>query len=84
MYKDLIGKKVLVIVSTRADRVMDYEGFVCSEDDKCLKLRDLSINIQLSNMQTSIFGHQTGSFYESTLSSAIINKDYIVSVIERN
>ena len=83
MYKDLVGKKVLVIVSTKSDRVMEYEGYVCLDDNECLKLRDVSINLQLSNMQASIFGNRSGSFYDNSMPSVIINKKYIVSVIER-
>ena len=80
MYEEFIGKKVLVVVTTKSDRVMEYNGILNSEDEKCIRLNDVSISMQLTNMQSSIFGRQPTSFYDNSMPSAIINKEYITDI----
>ena len=78
MYKDLIGKEVTLIVSSRAEIVYEYRGVLVSESPEYLKLENVSINAVLSNMQRNVFGSNMSSFSEY-LSESIINKEYIVS-----
>lgn len=78
MYSDLINCEVVVIVSTRAETVFEYKGFLCSETDNTLKLRDAEINIAMLNFQKNFFGGEMGA-YKQNIDEVVINKDYIIS-----
>ena len=78
MYSDLINCEVVVIVSTRAETVFEYKGYLDSETDSTLKLRDAEINIAMLNFQKNFFGGEMGA-YKRNIDEVVINKDYIIS-----
>ena len=56
MYKDLINERVTVLVATRGDVVLEYEGTLTEENDTEIVLKDASIATMLMSVQVSMFG----------------------------
>lgn len=78
MYNSFINKEVTVIVASRADSILEYNGLLCEENEKTIKLRNVSINLAMLNFQKNLFGSNMGDYYEN-IEEMIINKDYIIS-----
>lgn len=78
MYNSFINKEVTVIVASRADSILEYNGLLCEENEKTIKLKNVSINLAMLNFQKNLFGSNMGDYYEN-IEEMIINKDYIIS-----
>lgn len=78
MFNNLINNEVEVIVSSRAETLLEYCGTLCEEDDNYIKLKNVSINFAILNFQKSIFGSGLNS-YKQNISEIIINKQFIIS-----
>lgn len=78
MYSEFINKEVIVIVSSRAENVLEYIGLLCEENSNSIKLKNASINVGMLNFQKNIFGGNIGG-YQQNIEEIIINKNYIIS-----
>ena len=81
MYKDLINEKVTVLVATRGDVVLEYEGTLTEENDTEIVLNDASIATMLMSIQVSMFGKNMNKYRED-IDKIIINKKYIISCLK--
>lgn len=81
MYKDLINEKVTVLVATRGDVVLEYEGILTEENDTEIVLNDASIATMLMSVQVSMFGKNMTKYRED-IDKIIINKKYIISCLK--
>jgi hypothetical protein len=81
MYKELIGRKITVLVATKGDVVLEYSGTLVGESENEIELSDVSIATMLLNLQRSVFGsNMTG--YKEGIEKSIINKKFIISCIK--
>lgn len=78
MYKSLLNQEVEVIVSTRTEMVLEYNGVFVSEDVNTLVLKNVSITSAMLNFQKNMFGTGLGQ-YKENIDTVIINKNYIIS-----
>ena len=78
MYKDLIGEKVTIIVSSRGDNLLEYIGTLLSETEDMVELRNVNISYLMLNFQKGIFGGNINK-YKENIDKVIINKRYIIS-----
>ncbi len=81
MYKDLINERVTVLVATRGDVVLEYEGTLTEENDTEIVLNDASIATMLMSVQVSMFGKNMTKYREN-IDKIIINKKYIISCLK--
>lgn len=81
MYKDLINERVTVLVATRGDVVLEYEGTLTEENDTEIVLNDASIATMLMSVQVSMFGKNMTKYRED-IDKIIINKKYIISCLK--
>ena len=81
MYKDLINDRVTVLVATRGDVVLEYEGTLTEENDTEIVLNDASIATMLMSVQVSMFGKNMTKYRED-IDKIIINKKYIISCLK--
>ena len=81
MYKDLINERVAVLVATRGDVVLEYEGILTEENDTEIVLNDASIATMLMSVQVSMFGKNMTKYRED-IDKIIINKKYIISCLK--
>ena len=81
MYKDLINERVTVLVATRGDVVLEYEGLLTEENDTEIVLNDASIATMLMSVQVSMFGKNMTKYRED-IDKIIINKKYIISCLK--
>ncbi|MBR4350743.1 MAG: hypothetical protein IKP98_00740 [Bacilli bacterium] len=81
MYKDLINERVTVLVATRGDVVLEYEGILTEENDTEIVLNDASIATMLMSVQVSMFGKNMTKYRED-IDKIIINKKYIISCLK--
>lgn len=78
MYEELINSEVLVIVATKSDQFLEYKGLIVSENDECIKLKNVSISFPTVKFQRNVFGEGIAS-YKSNLDTVIVNKKFIIS-----
>ena len=76
MFNDFIGQVVTVIVSSRADSLL--EGVLQSENDETIVLSGVNISYLLANIQKGVFG-DSATRLKVNLDRVIINKQFIVS-----
>ena len=81
MYKDLINERVTVLVATKGDVVLEYEGILTEENDTEIVLNDASIATMLMSVQVSMFGKNMTKYRED-IDKIIINKKYIISCLK--
>ena len=81
MYKELINERVTVLVATRGDVVLEYEGTLVEENDTEIVLNNASIATMLMSVQVSMFGKNMTKYRED-IDKIIINKKYIISCIK--
>ena len=81
MYKDLINERVTVLVATRGDVVLEYEGTLAEENDTEIVLNDASIATMLMSVQVSMFGKNMTKYRED-IDKIVINKKYIISCLK--
>ena len=81
MYNDLINERVTVLVATRGDVVLEYEGLLTEENDTEIVLNDASIATMLMSVQVSMFGKNMTKYRED-IDKIIINKKYIISCLK--
>lgn len=81
MYKDLINERVTVLVATRGDIVLEYEGTLTEENDAEIVLNDASIATMLMSVQVSVFGKNMNKYRED-IDKVVINKKYIISCLK--
>ena len=81
MYKELINERVTVLVATRGDVVLEYEGTLVEENDTEIVLNDASIATMLMSVQVSMFGKNMTKYREN-IDKIIINKKYIISCLK--
>ena len=81
MYKDLINERVTVLVATRGDVVLEYEGTLTEENDTEIVLVDATIATMLMSVQVSMFGKNMTK-YRDDIDKIIINKKYIISCLK--
>ena len=78
MYKDFKDSIVNVIVSSKGDTILEYNGLLVSEDDKTIHLNNVTINYAMLNYQRNMFGGGISSFKQN-LNNVVINKEYKIS-----
>ncbi|MBR3198829.1 MAG: hypothetical protein IKG27_02300 [Bacilli bacterium] len=78
MYKDFIGEKVIIVVSSRGDNLLEYIGTLSSENGDLIELINVDISYLMLNFQKGIFGDNI-TRYKQGLNKVIINKRYIIS-----
>lgn len=78
MYKDLIGEKVTVVVSSRGDTILEYIGTLSNENPDVIEMTNTNISYLMLNFQKGIFGGNI-SKYKENVDKVIINKRYIIS-----
>ena len=81
MYKDLINERVTILVATRGDVVLEYEGTLTEENDTEIVLNDASIATMLMSVQVSMLGKNMTKYRED-IDKIIINKKYIISCLK--
>lgn len=81
MYKDLINERVTVLVATKGDVVLEYEGTLTEENDTEIVLNDASIATMLMSVQVSVFGKNMNKYRED-IDKVVINKKYIISCLK--
>ena len=79
MYKELIGKEVEVIVSSRGEMLLEYNGVLVDEDETSIKLKNVNISTAMLSFQKSMFGNMNS--YKNDVSEVIVSKSFIVSCI---
>ena len=79
MYKDLINKDVEVIVSSRGEMLLEYNGVLVDEDETSIKLKNVNISTAMLSFQKSMFGNM--NTYKNDVSEVIVSKKFIVSCI---
>ena len=78
MFKDLVGEKVTLIISTRADNILEYTGTVLSETEESVLLSNVTISFMMLNFQKGIFGNNM-NIYKDDIDKVVLNKRYIIS-----
>ena len=78
MYKDFIGYDVTIVVSSRAENLLEYSGKLIKEDENTITMCNASISYLMLNFQKNIFGNGIGK-YKTEVDEVIINKRYIIS-----
>ena len=78
MYKELIGEKIAVVISSRGDNLLEYIGTLTNETDETIELSNVDISYLMLNFQKGIFGGNINK-YKENLEKVIINKRYIIS-----
>ena len=78
MFKNLIGEKVTVMISSRGDNVLEYYGTLISENEESIELSNVDISIMMLNFQKGIFGSNINKYREG-IDNVVINKRYIIS-----
>lgn len=78
MYNELIGKRVNVIISSRAANLLEYTGTLVSENNEIVELSNVNISYLILNIQKGIFGDNINK-YKENVNKVIINKKYIIS-----
>ena len=81
MYKDLINDRVTVLVATRGDVVLEYEGTLTEENDTEIVLNDASIATMLMSVQV-YKKKKNMTKYREDIDKIIINKKYIISCLK--
>ena len=81
MYKDLINERVTVLVATKGDVVLEYEGTLTEENNTEIVLVDATIATMLMSVQVSMFGKNMTKYRED-IDKIIINKKYIISCLK--
>ena len=57
--------------------VLEYSGVLVSEDDKSLKLENVSISTAILSFQRNMFGNINS--YKDNISEIVVNKEFVVS-----
>ncbi len=78
MYKSLMGEKVNVIVSSRANQLLEYVGTLSSESEHSIELTSVNMSYLMPTFQKGVFGDGI-SKYKENIDKVIINKMYIIS-----
>lgn len=78
MYRDLIGEKVTIVVSSRGDTILEYVGTLSNENEDAIELTNANISYLMLNFQKGIFGNNINK-YKENVDKVIINKRYIIS-----
>lgn len=78
MFSSLIGEKINIVVSSRADNLLEYTGTLVLENEEYIELKDANISYLMLNFQKGIFGNNMNK-YKENLEKVIINKNYIIS-----
>ncbi len=77
MYKDFVGSKVIVIVTTKGERTLEYTGKLVADNEKTIELENVNIDGLVYSSQKGMFGNIAQ--YKVDVKKAIINKEYIVA-----
>ena len=78
MYKSLMGSIVNVIVGSRAEYLLEYNGKLINETDTTIELNDVTVSYLLPQFQKGLFGSEITKFKEN-VATIVINKQYIIS-----
>ena len=76
--KQLLNKDVVVLVSTRTEQFLEYDGYLYDVNEDTITLKDASISAAMLSFQKNMFGNSIGA-YKTNLETVIINKNYIIS-----
>ncbi len=78
MYNEFLNNNVTVFVSPRTEHFLEYKGFLESENNDTITLKNASIKLALINFQRNVFGGGMSTMAEN-IERIIINKKYIMS-----
>lgn len=78
MYNEFLNNDVTVFVSPRTEQFLEYKGFLESENEDTITLRNASIKFAMVNFQKNMFGGGISTMAEN-IERIIINKKYIMS-----
>ena len=79
MFKELIGENVTLLISTRADNILEYTGTVLNESDDFVELSNVTISFMMLYFQKGIFGNNM-NIYKEDIDKVVLNKRYIISI----
>lgn len=80
MYKNLIGERISVIVSTRGEHMLEYVGTLVSEEGDTIEL----VNVDVTYFMLAVFDIHKQMFGDNInrgrrLNKVVLNKQYIIS-----
>lgn len=78
MYKELINEEVSIVVATKSEMLLEYNGLLVEESTSSLILKDVTVNQVMLNFQRNVFGSGI-SVYKQFIGKVILNKDYVIS-----
>ncbi|MGI6608229.1 MAG: hypothetical protein ACOX1F_04535 [Erysipelotrichaceae bacterium] len=79
MFRNFIGEKVTVIISSRGDNLLEYIGILEAETENSILMSDVNISYLMLNFQKGFFAGNNMNMYKENISRVIINKKYIIS-----
>ena len=79
MFRELIGESVTLLISTRADNILEYTGTVLNESDDFVELSNVTISFMMLYFQKGIFGNNM-NIYKEDIDKVVLNKRYIISI----
>ena len=78
MFSSLIGERANIVVSSKAEPILEYIGTLESENEEAIVLTNADISYLMLNFQKGIFGGNLNR-YKTGLEKVVINKKYIIS-----
>ena len=78
MFKEMIDKRVSIIISSRGDNLLEYVGVLQNETEDVIELTSVDISYLMLNFQKGIFGGNINK-YKENINKVILNKRYIIS-----
>jgi hypothetical protein len=81
MYQELIGQQVSVICAMHSEHALEYFGVLEAEDEKGIKLSNVTIRGIVPRMQTNMWGAKSAAWSDihTGMAKTIVNKDHIIS-----
>ena len=77
MFNSFIGEKVIVVISTRADSLLEYMGTLSSESEDAIELSNVDVTCLLP--VNGIIVVRPRNRIKNNFEKVIINKKYIIS-----
>ena len=83
--KDFINSEIMVMVSTKVDRVFEYTGVLSEEEDDTIVLKDVRISLVIDEWSKKHSPIKENWVYYpgEHIETAIINKKYIISYVKK-
>ena len=80
MYKEYEGKEVTVLVSSRGDGILQYDGTM-TKGDHVVELTNVTISQLIAQLNRNVFGQGSALYtFDRSIPKLTINEDYVISV----